>query len=142
MGNAGAAEEPDGRADVDDLASALLAHVGDDGPGAEEDASHVDVHDPVPLVEVDFQHGACGQAVVDAGIVDDAVDAAKALHRLAGHLKGVFLVGDVGMERQDLCTGLDAHLGGVAAVADVADTSLAPLGAAEGVRLAEWWAVP
>src|SRR5262249_20318440 len=85
-------------ADVDDLAVALLAHMGDDGTARQPGAAEIDRHHAVPLGGVDLierraRHRHGGE---DRGVVDEDVDAAVALDRASGHFRDARLLGDVG----------------------------------------------
>ena len=69
-----------GRADVDEHAPALLAHVRDEGLGGERDRLHVDREDAVELGLLDLHQRLV--AVGGAGVVDHDVDPAERRDRL------------------------------------------------------------
>ena len=90
-------------ADVDDLAAALLDHVGDDSLGDDEGGVQVNVDD---LAELGGGHVAHGDALDDAGVVDQDVDMAHFLRDLLDESVDGVLVGDVA----DIAVGVDAGL--------------------------------
>ena len=95
----GRAHHRDERGGVDHRAAAGLEQVRDAVLAAEEDAAQVDVLDPLPGLERGVEHrGVVGR--VDAGVVEEHVDAAHLLARLAVHVADLLLVGDVGRDRQ------------------------------------------
>jgi hypothetical protein len=104
-----AGEEGDG-GDVDDRSGALPNHVGRDELRAVEDTLQVGVVHGVPLLFCHFQKGLAG---IDAGVVDQDIDAAKASDRVVDHFchgiatAGVGLKGKGGaafrLERGRLC---------------------------------------
>jgi hypothetical protein len=77
--------------DVHDLPSALLAHHRDDRAAREEHRRDVDLHHVVPLVEGDLGERAHLERGVEAGVVDEDVDAAISLERLSDHPLDVLL---------------------------------------------------
>src|SRR5699024_8083088 len=90
-------------ADVDDLAAALLDHVGDDRLGDDEGGVQVHVDD---LAELGGAHLAHGDALDDTGVVVQDVEYAHFLgHFLDQGVHGV-IIGDVA----DVAVGVDAGL--------------------------------
>lgn len=97
--------------DVDDVPGALFEHLGDRQLGDVEEA-----------VEVHGQHvyvvfvGVVGEGFgdEDAGVVDQAVDAAEARHAFVDYALGGGRVGDVAGHREDVRVGgwLDRTRGG------------------------------
>ena len=73
---------------VDDGPAAARAHGPDDGPQPQPHALHVDRHDAVEHVLGVLREGR--DRALDAGVVEEGVDAAEALHRLA---RVAFVVG-------------------------------------------------
>ena len=93
------------RADVDDLPGAAAYHTGRDGTGEQERAGEVRGQDPVPHLGC---HGEDALAVLDAGVVDQDVEAAGRL-RLGYPGSHRRRVGDVEGDRRH--PGLRAGLG-------------------------------
>ena len=89
------------RADVDDLAVALLDHRGDDGLRDDERTVEVDVDHLAELCGGHFDHR---DALDDAGVVDEDVHHADLLFDLRYHGVHLLLVGHVA----DVAFGLDA----------------------------------
>ena len=89
------------RADVDDLAVALLDHRGDDGLRDDERTVEVDVDH---LAELRGGHLDHRDALDDAGVVDEDVHHADLLFDLRYHGVHLLLVGHVA----DVAFGLDA----------------------------------
>ena len=112
--------------DVDDVALAPLAHPGDHGFDAEEDALRVDVHDEVPVFL-----GDVGDLLHrdHARVVDQDVDPAERLIALGDHLLNLLAVGHVAGEARDRAAAARDFLGGLAnAVAvDVGDHQVGAL---------------
>ena len=90
-------------ADVDDLAAALLDHVGDDGLGNDKGSVQVNIND---LTELCSGHFAHGNALDDTGVVDQNVDVADFLGDLLDHGVDGVLVGNIA----DIAMGSDASL--------------------------------
>ena len=88
-------------ADVDDLAAALLDHIGNDRLGNDEGGVQVNVDD---LTELGSGHLDHRDALDDAGVVDQHVDVADFLGDLLDHLIDGVLVGDIA----DIAVGVDA----------------------------------
>jgi len=87
-------------ADVDDLAAALLDHIGNDRLGDDEGGVQVNVDD---LTELGSGHLDHRDALDDAGVVDQHVDVTDLGSNLLDHLIDGVLVGDVA----DIAVGLD-----------------------------------
>ena len=68
-----------GRGDVDDAAEALLLHVRQRGGGAVEHGRQVQRDDGVPLLDREVLDR---RGVLDAGVVDQDVDATELAHRV------------------------------------------------------------
>ena len=100
-GNSLTAQLAHHRADVDDLAAALLDHIGNDSLGNDEGSVQVHVND---LTELGSGHLDHRDALDDAGVVDQHVDVADLGGDLLDHLIDGVLVGDVA----DIAVGLDA----------------------------------
>ena len=116
--------------DVDDLAAALLAHVGEDGPDAEERPAHVDGEDAVPPGHVDVHepaHLVAAEVLKQRCVVHKTVDAAEALHCEAGHCLRLLLVAHVNLQWQRLAARRGDDLRGLRAVDDVAGDHLRAL---------------
>jgi hypothetical protein len=81
------------------MAGALLQHFGRDPPGHVEEAAEVDRDDRrVILVRIAGE----GLRNEDAGVVDQAVDAAEALERLRDDSFGRLGIGDVAGDSQNV----------------------------------------
>src|SRR5215469_3770160 len=92
------------RRDIDDRATANLAHLGDRVLHPEKRAARVDVHDLVPglgVVEV------LDRAAADPGIVDQDVELAEFLDRGLDDIPPVGFVGDVEMLEARRAVGRD-----------------------------------
>ena len=100
-GNRLAAQLAHHGADVDDLAAALLDHIGNDRLGDNEGSVQVNVDD---LTELGSGHLDHRDALDDAGVVDQHIDVADFLGNLLDHLIDGVLVGDVA----DIAVGVDA----------------------------------
>lgn len=77
-------------------------------PCAEELAGEIDVEDALPLLEA---HLGKGGAILDAGVVDEYMNRAEALHRFGEHGLHLRLLADIGRNGAGLAVcGLD-HVG-------------------------------
>ena len=76
----------------------MLTHPRHDRAAGEEHRRDVHVHDLPPLVERDLGERPHRERRVEAGVVDEDVDAAAALHRLVDHPADGRLVGNVDLE--------------------------------------------
>ncbi|GAB7304365.1 hypothetical protein MAFF212519_22430 [Clavibacter michiganensis] len=124
------AADPADAGGVHDHAGALLAHDGEDLLEAEEHAAQVDRDD---LVELRGRE-VLGEvlAALDAGVVEEAVDAAEALDGLAHVGVDVGLLRHVGEHGEDRGVGRRGRHGGdgvdQAALGDVHEGELRALG--------------
>ena len=88
-------------ADVDDLAVTPLDHAGDNGLGNDEGSDQVDIHD---LTEISGLHLHHGDALDDAGVVDQDVNAAQVALDCRNQLLDILFLGHVGK----IAVGVDA----------------------------------
>jgi len=72
-------------------------------PRDQERAEEVHVHHPAELLDRQVANGA---GIVDAGVVDDHVEAAEALDRRADDRRGAGLVGHRGVARDGLAAAV------------------------------------
>ena len=107
----GDAAERRARGDVHDPAAAALAHTRHDGTAREEHAEHVDVHHLAPLVDGDLVERAHRQRRVQAGVVDEDVDAAARLDGVRRHALDRRLVRDVDRQADTVRVGGRRRLG-------------------------------
>ena len=89
----GRGHQPVGRGDVDDAAEALLLHVRQRGGGAVEHGRQVQRDDGVPLLDREVLDR---RGVLDAGVVDQDVDAAELAHRVVDQAAHGLALGQVG----------------------------------------------
>ena len=75
--------------------AALLAHLRQHGARGQEHAEHVHVEHLPPLVDVDLLERLRHERGVDAGVVDEPVDAAEAVEHGLRHRRAVGLGRDV-----------------------------------------------
>jgi hypothetical protein len=99
-GGAGGLESDDGRADVDDAAA--LAEVLDRGLGGEQKAEHVDVE---LAVKVFLGDRFDGSEFVDAGVVDEDIEAPVVLDGGVDDALGVGGLGDIALDGDGFATG-------------------------------------
>ena len=82
------------RGDIDDAPPAVLFHVGDREPAGVKGARQIDRQDRIPFVDRKFLDR---RDVLNAGIVDEDIDAAEFFARLLDHRLDLVRVGDIGV---------------------------------------------
>ena len=120
------------------MPAAALDHVRDGGVGAVEDGVEVRGDDLAPLLDAE----AADRAVaVDAGVVDEDVEAAERLHGLFDEHRALVGMSHAGLDEEDFLAlvlhGLDQGLGFVLALVVVDDDLCAVVGELERDGLAE-----
>ncbi len=96
-GDVRAADQPCDRGGVDDAAGILPGHHRDHIFHAKKDADDIDVEHPAEGGQRVI--GNSGNISLDAGVVEEDVQAAHLVHRLAHIGRDIVLAGDVGDNR-------------------------------------------
>ena len=91
------------RADVDYLAVSFLYHAGNHGLGADEGAHEIYIYHLSEILRLHLLHG---DALDNAGVVDEDVDCSYRLLDIRHHVSDSFLVGDIA----EIAPGIDAEL--------------------------------
>jgi hypothetical protein len=116
------------RGDVDDGTAVLRTHGGHHGLAAVPHPLHVDAEDALPDGGVDFLEGGELDFTEVGGVVDQAVDAAKALEGCSGHGIHRSLIGHVDAHRNRLTTSRFNELHGFIGIVHVGHHHVGALG--------------